>query len=357
MAEGESDDSQKTEEPTAKKLEDARKRGQVTLSREVNSLIMLVGVAFVVIALGPWIAQRLKDTLVIFIARPDDLPADGGALFSMIMGLTMDVGLILFMPFLVMVIAAIAGPFIQVGPLVTTEPIKPTLNKISPLSGIKRLFSWRSIVEFIKSILKFAVMGLACLLILTPFYGGIEHLVGMDMATALDETSYMAMKLLIGILCIMVLIAALDYLYQRYEIMKQLRMSKQEIREEYKQMEGDPHVKGRLRQLREQKARQRMMQNVPKADVVITNPTHYAIALKYDQTEMDAPTMLAKGADAVALRIREVAQENKIPIVENAPLARALFEQMEIEQTIPREHFKAVAEIISYVFKLRRNRG
>ena len=348
------DDSQKTEEPTAKRLEDARKKGQVVLSREVNNWLMIFASTLLLVILAPHVLTEMRDILRSFIERPQDIPLSPGSLLQIFQGLLADIGAVLFLPFLIMIVAALAGPLLQVGFLITVEPIKPSFAKISPLAGFGRLFSLRSLVEFIKSVFKFIIFTAVGAIVLFPFYADIEHMVGLDWSLTLDELSHIILSLMIGILATLFIIAVLDYAYQRYEHLKKLRMSKQEIKEEYKQMEGDPHVKGRLRQLREQKARQRMMQNVPKADVVITNPTHYAVALQYDPKTMAAPILLAKGADAVAQKIKEVAKEHKISIIENPPLARALFEQMDLDQAIPTEHFKAVAEIISYVFKLKR---
>ncbi|MCC7036019.1 MAG: flagellar biosynthesis protein FlhB, partial [Alphaproteobacteria bacterium] len=202
-------------------------------------------------------------------------------------------------------------------------------------------------------IFKLIVVSLAIYIVLNPYFDASEHFVGQDPMAAMEDLKTLFLKMMAAALVVLFVLAIADYLYQRHDFMQKMRMSKQELKDEMKQTEGDPHVKARLRQLREQKARQRMMQAVPEADVVITNPTHYAVALKYDMKEMAAPQMVAKGADAVAQRIRDVATEAKVPIVENPALARALYDSMEIEQTIPNEHFKAVAEVISYVFKLK----
>jgi flagellar biosynthetic protein FlhB len=208
-------------------------------------------------------------------------------------------------------------------------------------------------MEFVKGIVKLMVISFAGIVVLMPYFDGLEHFVGLDFGQAMDDMRTLFLRMMVAVLTVLFVLAIMDYLYQRYDFMQKMRMSKQELKEEFKQTEGDPQVKARLRQLREQKARQRMMQAVPEADVVITNPTHYAVALKYDSKAMDAPQMVAKGADLVAQKIRELAKEHKVPVVENAPLARALYDSMEIEQTIPAEHYKAVAEVISYVFRLK----
>lgn len=350
------DQDQKTEDPTPKRLQDARKRGQVVQSREINNWIMIFAGTLTLMMALPYAMLQMKAALTGFIEHPENYPTDAAGLGDVMLGLFSDVGLAILLPTAILFIAALAGPFVQIGPLFTTETIQPSLEKISVLAGIKRLFSYRAIMEFLKGLLKLAIVTAVGVTLLLPFFGSIEHFVGLDTLQALDEMQFLTLRLLTGVLAVLFVIAALDYLYQRHEFMKKIRMSKQELREEYKQTEGDPHVKARLRELRQTKARQRMIQSVPEADVVITNPTHYAVALKYETKEMDAPVMLAKGVDAVAEKIKEVAREHKIPVVENAPLARALYASMDIDETIPREHYKAVAEIISYIFKLKNRR-
>jgi len=356
MAEGEdsTDKSQKTEEPTARKLEEARKRGQVVNSREVSNFLMLFAGTMVVGIAGPGIMRELRLTLQKYIGLAHQFPTDTVGIRNIMAQLFFDVGGILFAPLLVLMFVAFMSGFAQTGPLFTTEPMKPDLSKISPVKGFGRLFSMRSIVEFLKGIFKLVVVFGACFMALYPYFGGVEHFVGQDFGSAMFDLRDLFLKMMTAALVVLFIMAIADYIYQRYDFMEKMRMSKQEIKDEFKQTEGDPFVKGKLRALREQKARQRMMQAVPEADVVITNPTHFAVALKYKPEEMDAPVMVAKGVDAVAARIRDVARENKIPVVENPPLARALFDSMEIDQMIPGEHYKAVAEVISYVFKLRR---
>jgi flagellar biosynthetic protein FlhB len=355
MAENEdsTDDAQKTEDPTPRRLEEARKRGQVIYSREVSSWVMLFVATVLVVAAGPGIMGDLRDAVKLYIGQAHALPVEGPGLKTLLTQLFLKVMGIVIIPFLVLMAAGILAGIAQTGPLFTFDPIKPDIGKISPMRGWQRLFSLKSIMEFVKGILKLVVVSVAGLFVLMPYFGGVEHFVGQDINAALFDLRYLFLKLMIAVLVVMFFIAVMDYMYQRHDFMSKMRMSKQELKEEYKQTEGDPHVKARLKQLREQKARQRMMQAVPEADVVITNPTHYAVALKYDTKEMAAPQMVAKGTDDVAGRIKAVAEENKVPIVENAPLARALYDSMEIEQTIPEEHFKAVAEVISYVFKLK----
>lgn len=354
MAEGEQpDDSQKTEEPTPKKLEESRKKGQVALSREVNNWIMLLAATILLAAAADPVLGKLRVILTHYIESAHALPSMPGGLHIVLGETFKEVILLMILPFGALMAAAFLGPFLQVGPLFAPESIKPDLGKISPLKGFTRLFSTRSLMEFAKGVLKIALIAVVGTVILYPYFGSVEHMVGLPVPTLLDEMKSLVIRLMIGVLIVLMVIAVIDLLYQRFEHYKKMRMTKQEIKDEYKQTEGDPHVRARLRQLRTERARQRMMQAVPQADVVITNPTHYSIALKYDPDTMEAPLCIAKGVDEVALRIREVAKEHKIILYENKPLARALYDTVEIDETVPPEHYKAVAEVISYVFKLR----
>lgn len=347
------DDSQKTEEPSQKKLEDARRRGQVVLSREVNTWVMLLAGAVIIAMLGPYTLANMKNTLVFFLANAHDIPTDPKGLQQTTEALFGEIGLLWLLPLLILFVAAVAGPFVQIGPLFSVESIKPSLSKISPIKGFGRLFSLRSLMEFVKGVLKIAVITAVGVAILWPAFPTIERFIYFDFSEMLQEFDMLLLQLLAAVIAVLTVIAVLDYMYQRYDFMKKMRMSRQELKEEYKQAEGDPQIKARLRELRETRARQRMMAAVPEADVVITNPDHYAVALKYDPAAMNAPVMLAKGVDDVAQRIKEIAKDSNVPLVENPPLARALYGGMEIGETIPAEQYKAVAEVISYVFKLK----
>lgn len=354
---GQEDESQKTEDPTPKKLEESRKKGQVALSREVNNWVMLFTATIVVLAIGPSAMSALTKFLKSFIERAHFLPADIGGIGRVLGDSFWEVVFILILPLIVLMIAAFLAPFIQIGPLFAPEVIKPDVSKISPKSGFKRLFSMRSIMEFVKGVLKIGIIGFIGFLLLKPFYGSIEHMISVPVPLVMNELQELVLRLMAGILVVLLVVAVADLVYQRYEHYKKMRMSKQELKDEYKQTEGDPHVRAKLKQLRQEKARNRMMQAVPEADVVITNPTHYSLALKYDPDEMDAPVLVAKGVDDLAMRIREVAKENDVPLYENKPLARALYSTVEVDDMIPTEHYKAVAEVISYVFQLKGKLG
>lgn len=354
MAEGEeSDDTQKTEDATPKKIEEARKKGQVALSREVNNWVMLLAGTIVVAAFAGPVFSNLTFLMQTYLEQAHNLPEAPGGLKIVLGGAITKVLIIFAVPLLILMAAAFLSPFLQVGPLFAPEIIKMDITKISPMKGFSRLFSMRSIVEFVKGLLKITVIGVVGTIILKPYFGQLDHMVGLPMPALLHEMKGLVIKLMIGVLVVLMIIAVVDLVYQRYEHHKKMRMTKQELKDEYKQTEGDPHVKSKLRQIRAEKARQRMMQAVPRADVVITNPTHYSIALEYKPDTMDAPVCIAKGIDEVALRIREVAKQNNIVLYENKPLARALYDTVDIDESIPAEHFKAVAEVISYVFKLR----
>ena len=348
----EQDDAQKTEEPTPKKIEETRKKGQVALSREVNNWGMLFAATLIVAAISPYFFASLNTTLISYLEHAGDMTNERGVVFALLEG-GRQVLLALALPFLFLLIAAFLFPFLQVGPLFAPEAIKPDISKISPIQGFKRLFSVRSLMEFAKGILKIFMIGVVCVIIIYPYFDNFEHMVGLPMPLLLDELQTLITRLLLGVLIVMIVIAVIDLVFQRQQHHQKLRMTKQEVKDEYKQTEGDPHVKAKLRQLRTERARRRMMQNVPQADVVITNPTHYSIALKYDPELMDAPLCVAKGIDQVALRIREVAKEHDIELFENKPLARSLYDTVEVDEIIPAEHYKAVAEVISYVFKLK----
>jgi len=350
------DQSQKTEEPTPRKLEEARKKGQVANSQEVKHWFVLLGVLIVVLAFAPMAASDMSRGLAAFLTTVHTIPTDAGSLLDFMTGAVVEFALILLLPLLTLVVMAIAGTLVQHGLLFSAESLKPKLEKISPLKGAKRLFSTKALVEFVKGLLKISIVGGVAAAVIVPEFAGIEQFAGLPAAYVLEQVWVMALKMLVAVLAVMTVIAGLDYLYQRYEFTKQQRMTRQEVKDEFKQTEGDPMVKARLRQIRVERARRRMMSAVPDSDVVITNPTHYAIAMAYDPGAMAAPKVVAKGVDSLALKIREVAEANDVTVVENPPLARALYAAVDIDEEVPPEHYKAVAEVISYVFKLRNRR-
>jgi flagellar biosynthetic protein FlhB len=355
MAE-EQDDSQKTEDPTSRRLDEARNRGQVANSREVNNLLMLTVFSLSVLLFGGTAAGALHKATMPFIESPDQIPADFGHLIEIgwdLLGALLIAGII---PLLLALAAAVGAGYLQFGLVWSADSIMPKLSKISPLGGLKRMFSARSLAEFVRGLLKIAVVGSVALFLIVPEVAYLHKLIGMEMIQLLSELKALLAKLLIGVVAIVAAIATIDVIYQRMQHLREMRMSRQEIKDEFKETEGDPLVKGRLRQLRMERTRRRMMAQVPHSDVVVTNPTHYAVALKYDPDTMSAPKLLAKGIDKAAQRIREVAKEHGIPVVENPPLARGLYAAVELDQEVTPEFYKAVAEVVSYIFKLKRRR-
>jgi flagellar biosynthetic protein FlhB len=355
MAE-EQDDSQKTEDPTSRRLDQARDRGQVANSREVNNLLMLTVFAISVLLFGGTAASALYHASMPFIESPDLIPADFGHLVDIgwkLLGVLLLAGVI---PLVLAVVAAVGAGYLQFGLIFSAESITPKLDKISPLAGLKRMFSMRSLAEFVRGLLKIGVVAAVALFLIVPEVAYLNKLIGMEMIQLLGETEALLAKLLIGVVAIVAAIAMVDVIYQRMQHLREMRMSRQEIKDEFKETEGDPLIKGRLRQLRMERTRRRMMAQVPQSDVVVTNPTHYAVALKYDPDNMAAPKMMAKGVDKVAQKIREIAKEHGIPVIENPPLARGLYAAVEVDQEVTPEFYKAVAEVISYIFKLKRRR-
>lgn len=344
---------EKTEEPTQKKLDDAFKKGDVAKSQEVNSWFVMLAATLFIAIFASDMATSLSLQLKTFLGQAHDLPADGDSLRALVKVLALGLLGAMALPIVLIVAAGIAGNLIQHRPLLSTEPITPKFSKISPLAGFKRLFSAQSLVNFAKAMAKLLIVGVVIFLIVWPQRDRLDTMIYMEPSAILPATLDMTIKVLIGVLAILAVVAALDYVWQRHTWWEKQKMTVKELRDEYKQMEGDPQVRAKIRQVRIERGRKRMMQNVPRAAVIITNPTHYSIALEYE-AGMNAPICVAKGIDAVAMKIREIAKEHDIPIVENPPLARALHASVEIDDQIPAEHYKAVAEVIGFVMGLRR---
>jgi flagellar biosynthetic protein FlhB len=346
----------KTEDPSLKKLEDAHKKGDVAKSQEVTTWFMLLGSAMVFAMLSPWASSELSRSLSLIIMNADQFDVEGAGFSEFFYGLAFALIGVAAIPLVVLMVCGILANLIQHRPVWSVDPITPKLSKISPIGGFKRLFSTDALVNFGKGLVKIGVVGAIVVAVCWPERDRLDTMMTADPIMILLDFQEIGIKIFGAVLAVITAIAAADYFYVRQKWWKRQMMTVQETREEYKQMEGDPHVKGRIRQLRQEKARSRMMQAVPDATVVITNPTHFAVALKYDKS-MNAPKCVAKGADAVALRIRELAKDHNVPIVENPPLARALFASVDIDETIPTEHFKAVAEVIGFVMRLKKPGG
>jgi flagellar biosynthetic protein FlhB len=294
-----------------------------------------------------------KDRLEKYISLSHEFSLKNEAIESLMSVIIFDSLSLVGLIFGLMMVFAIIPSLIQNGFNISLEPITPKFEKISVTKGLKRMFSSRSLVEFVKGVLKITLIGIISYLSVINHLPRLEMMPEGDTEDILEFLLMLCMKVLIPCCIAIFFIAIADFIYQKAQHKKQLMMSVQDVKDEYKQQEGDPKIKGKLRQLRMERSRQRMMQAVPQADVIITNPTHYAVALKYEHDKMDAPVVLAMGADDIALRIKKAGEENKIPIVRNAPLARALYDECELDQAIPLEHFQAVAEVISYVYKLK----
>ena len=344
---------ERTEQATPKRREEARKKGQVPKSRELASVAVLLSGLFTLYWGSAFFITRLDHILIYYLENLHTLPVTLTNLQSM--GLTGlgQLGGILAPLFLVITVVAILSNFLQIGPLLTMEPLKPQFSRMSPLQGIKRLFSLQALMEFVKSLLKLIVV---CWIVYSTVSKGIERIMPLLEMTPYHIASFIGMisfEIFWKSCLAMILLSILDYMYQRYEHEKNLKMTKQEVKEEYKQTEGDPHVKSRIRGIQREMARKRMMQEVPEADVVITNPTRLAVALKYDPTQMDAPMVVAKGAGIIAERIRQIAREHSVPVIENKPVAQSLYKLVELGEVIPDSLFKAVAEIFAYVYRLK----
>ena len=352
MAE-DSDSTDKTEEPTQKRLEEALKRGDVVKSQEVNTWFVIAGATLVLMAFSSGMGANLTTTMRGLLAISYDIPLDGPALPRLFQKIGGEMIAAIAIPFLLLMLAALCGNLIQHQLVWSFESLAPKLSKISPLAGLKRLFSMQALANFAKGLVKLALVGSVLTALMWPERHRLEGLVRSDLSVMLALVQSLALKLLGAVVAIMAVVAAADYLFQYRQWYEKQKMSLRELKEEFKHTEGDPAIKGKMRQLRQSKSRRRMMAAVPKAAVVITNPTHYAIALQYERG-MEAPICVAKGVDALAMKIRQVAAEHAVPVVENPPLARALHATVEIDEAIPPEHYKAVAEVIGYVMKLRR---
>ncbi|MBK18607.1 MAG: flagellar biosynthesis protein FlhB [Rhodospirillaceae bacterium] len=353
MSEESQDKSQKTEDPTQKRLDDARQKGQVATSREVNHWFMILASTTVIALLLPGMMTDLSQAFLKFVERPEAIPIGPGGFKNLLADTILEAVWALAPAMIVLLFAALGAGLVQNGFIFAPESIKPKLEKISLKSGVKRLFSVKSFLEFAKGVFKLAIVTCVAIAVLWDEFTGLEQMPLMAIPASMGKMHDLVIRLMIGVLAIISIIAVLDFLVQRVQHTKQMRMSRQDVKDELKQTEGDPQIRARLRQIRRERAQSRMMQAVPEASVVVTNPTHFAVALKYEIETMSAPVVLAKGADHIAQRIREVAEENDVPVMQNPPLARALHATVEIGDEIPADHYKAVAEVISYVMRLK----
>jgi flagellar biosynthetic protein FlhB len=350
----ENDASDKTEDPTQKRLDEALERGDVAKSQEINTWFVIAGGTLVMSTFSSSIGGGMLVPLRNLLANAWMIRTDGPGLLALASSLEYAVVAAIGVPLLMLALAAIAGNMMQHRLVWSGESLKPKLSKISPAAGFKRIFGKQAAVNFAKGLFKLTALGAVMAAILWPERHRLEAMVRFDPQALLGVTTSMSLHLMGAVVAMLAIVAVGDYLFQYRSWYERQKMSLQEIKEEFKQSEGDPHVKGRMRQLRQARMKKRMMAAVPKASVIITNPTHYSVALQYERG-MAAPVCVAKGVDNMAFRIREIARQHNVPIVENVPLARALYATVEIDEEIPVEHYHAVAEVIGYVMGLRRN--
>jgi flagellar biosynthetic protein FlhB len=353
----ENESASRTEEPTPRRLEQAREKGDVAKTTELPQLASLAASCGVLAVAGGWMCRNLASQLLPFLAHPDAISIEGRggvAVARYALGAALPTMLIVL---LAAGAAGAAGNLMQTGLMFTPDKLKPDFKKLSPMQGFKRLFGLDGLIQFVKSLIKVAVTALLAWWMVKPHFRELQQLATLDVAAILPFLADVLKRLVFAIMALMLVVTGADWFVQRQRFMARMRMSKEELKEEFKNTEGDPHVKARQKQLRAERARRRMMQAVPKATVVVMNPTHYAVALKYVQGEDEAPLCVAKGLDAIALKIREVAEENKVPVIEDPPLARALYASVEIDEMIPPAHYEAVAKIIGFILKQSRRRA
>ncbi len=346
---------EKTEKATPKKRQDARKKGQVVKSQDVTSAIVMLMVFIFLF----FFAGSLRDELLAFFRqtfihniRIETLTID--SVMHLFIDTLIQMAFIIVPIMAIAVVGALAGNFLQFGFLFTLEPMKFDLKKMDPIKGLKRIFSVKAIVELLKSVLKIGFIGSVTTIII---WTNLPEVLALSFKS--PWITLITVGKLVGIMgiaasLVLLCVSILDWLYQKFDYEKNLKMSKQDIKDEYKNSEGDPLIKSKIKQRQREMAMRRMMSEIPSADVVITNPTHYAIALKYDEESMDAPRVIAKGTDFIAQKIKLIAKEHDVIMVENRPLARAMYDQVEIGDPVPEEFFKAVAEILAYVYRIKR---
>jgi flagellar biosynthetic protein FlhB len=353
MSEGEEDQDSKTEEPSQKKLDDARDKGQVVNSKEVTSFLLFLLLTISVIWIAPYSMQELMKPLKFFVENSGTINVNQGTIDILLPSIMKKALMHLAPLFFIVMVATIFSSYVQHGEFIfTLEPLSMDISKLSIFKGLKRIFSLKSFVEFLKGLFKIILVG--CFVSLA-IYDDIQELGQyheLSIAGIIAQLGAMLFHILALVTLIMGAIAIIDYSYQTYEHHKSLKMTKQEVKDEYKQAEGNPEIKQKLRQLRRKRIRRALKQVIPEATVIITNPEHYAVALKYDKNQMNAPICIYKGLDLVAQKIKALAKDHDIPIVESPPLARGLYKDVQIDEEISVEYFDEVAKIISYVMSL-----
>lgn len=350
MAQG--NDQERTERATPKKRQDARKKGQIPKSQEIPTVAILLAALTFFYFGGTWMFDRVNEIMHMSLMDAGQRVMSIATVQSLAWFLFQKIAIALSPLFLALAVAGIGSNIAQVGFMLSGEQLVPNFTRLDPIKGLKNLFSLRGLVELVKSILKIGIIGGMAYIVLRGEFDRIPGLVALSIPEILSFVGKVFLRLGFYTCLVLVVLAALDFTYQKWQHERDLRMSKQEVKDEYKQREGDPKIKARIRSAQREMAMKRMMQAVPDATVVITNPTHLAVALKFERN-MPAPQVLAKGAGRVAERIREIATKHDIPIVEQKPLARALFKNVEIDHYIPADLYHAVAEVLAYVYRLK----
>ncbi|MBS7327036.1 MAG: flagellar biosynthesis protein FlhB [Thiopseudomonas sp.] len=352
MAENENG-AEKSEEPTAKRKQQAREKGEIARSRELNTLAILLGGTAGMLIFGAQLGSKILEVMQQNFDLPRELLYSERHMALHLLYAAKSAAEGIWPLFLVLLLAAIIGPVALGGFLFTMEPLTPKFSRLNPLSGLKRMFSVKSLVELVKSLAKFLVVLMVALFVLARAQDGLFALAHQPLEYAILSAMQTIGWCALWMACAMILIAAVDVPFQLWDSNQKLKMTKQEVKDEFKDSEGKPEVKGRIRRLQMEMAQRRMMESVPDADVVITNPTHFSVALKYDEQGNRAPVLLAKGNDHLALKIREIASQHQIILLESPPLARALYYSTELDEEIPAGLYMAVAQVLAYVYQLR----
>jgi flagellar biosynthetic protein FlhB len=348
------DAASRTEEATPRRLEEARKEGDVPKSAELAQVCALAGAFAAVAFVGGALARNLASELTPFVAHPETIELQGQAGVAVAWRMMMAAGPAVATVLGGAMLGGVGGNVVQHGVLFTTAKLQPDFSKLSPATGFRRLFGVDGMISFLRSVLKIVLVAAIAWWAIAPHVGELPGLIGVPPLGMLGYITDVGKSLMLAVISFLAALAIVDFVVQRQRFMTRMRMTKEELKEDFKQTEGDPRVKARQRQIRMDRARRRMIQQVPKATVVVANPTHFAVALRYEQGETPAPQCVAKGLDAVALRIREAAEEAGVPVVEDPPLARALYGAVEVDQIIPPQHYEAVAKIIGFIFAGRR---
>ncbi len=343
---------EKTEQATAKRRQDAREKGDVAQSREVNTALLMTAAMILWFFYTPHFWRQLTEIVAAIWRHSAEFEVTPASVMVLVGTLMQKVSLLLAPLMLLALVVGFLASVMQIGWLFSTKAMEPKLSKLNPISGMKKFVSKRMLVDLLKSLAKVLLVGYVAYRTVAGEFENALYLVDMDLLDTLRFIGMVSFWIMVKTCLILIVLAVLDYAYTKWEMEEKLKMTKQEVKEENKESEGDPHLKGRIRSLQMEMARKRMMADVPTADVVVTNPTHLSVALSYQRGKMGAPTVVAKGADHLALKIREIARENQVPLVENVPVARALY-KVEVGQEIPEDMFRAVAEILAYVYGLK----